>query len=546
LGLSLKADGERTTCVSGIERLDVAAYLNDPEPRIAGLVGRVPISKDCSSVQLTGIVDGRPEIPADIAVPRTPEQHAGGCEPPLFWLEQEVLAPMRGLRTTPEISIPLPAYNTHRYYIERCLGSVLRQHASNAALRLATDEQIVLLDHDDELHPSALLEVVRCCSPEADLIYSDEDKIDTGERRFAPAFRPSVNPEINIGFQLYRTSGLFWPDVAGTIGEGAAGLRWVPGLGFASPGQRRDSAGPRSVYSQTLYHWHSHPDSTAMGLSAKPHVHQAWRRVLCDHAQRTGKPADVREGLFAGSMHLRFNDNPTSVAAVYRTSDGAHQRSAIQRTGCSNLKLYELTLSQSYPRDAASPGSLLVLSQLQGDVLTFLNAAVESLNQGFFDELVSCAAFSGCGIASALIVDTDNRIVNAGLDCRLDGTLINSFIEWNYVALGYMGLAKVPRAVAGIGAECFAVRTSRLQFAGGLAALSEETLTSVRSRLVQSAHAEGVRVLYTPSAVMTIRLGATEEERSGHVASFPGSLLINPNIDAFSSPTDSLQRGDAQ
>ena len=61
--------------------------------------------------------------------------------------------------------------------------------ASNHALALASGEFVALLDHDDELTPDALAEVVRHlnASPDADVIYSDEDKLDMRGRALRPS-----------------------------------------------------------------------------------------------------------------------------------------------------------------------------------------------------------------------------------------------------------------------------------------------------------------------------------------------------------------------
>ena len=52
--------------------------------------------------------------------------------------------------------------------------------ASNAALAFASGEFVALLDHDDELTPDALFEMVVLLGShrDADLIYTDEDKLD--------------------------------------------------------------------------------------------------------------------------------------------------------------------------------------------------------------------------------------------------------------------------------------------------------------------------------------------------------------------------------
>src|SRR3954462_3404046 len=52
--------------------------------------------------------------------------------------------------------------------------------ASNRALAMAGAEVVALLDHDDALHPDALAHVAEALdrSPEADYVYTDEDKVD--------------------------------------------------------------------------------------------------------------------------------------------------------------------------------------------------------------------------------------------------------------------------------------------------------------------------------------------------------------------------------
>jgi glycosyltransferase involved in cell wall biosynthesis len=69
--------------------------------------------------------------------------------------------------------------------------------ASNDALAMARGELVALLDHDDELHPDALALVAEAvdANPEADYLYTDEDKIDgRGRHSAATTRRPSSSP----------------------------------------------------------------------------------------------------------------------------------------------------------------------------------------------------------------------------------------------------------------------------------------------------------------------------------------------------------------
>ncbi len=73
--------------------------------------------------------------------------------------------------------------------------------ATNSAFELATGDYIAMLDHDDVLRPHALAEVAFAIErhPEAQLIYSDEDKIDDQGRRFDPYFKPEWNLDLFLG-----------------------------------------------------------------------------------------------------------------------------------------------------------------------------------------------------------------------------------------------------------------------------------------------------------------------------------------------------------
>ncbi|TAF31979.1 MAG: glycosyltransferase, partial [Oscillatoriales cyanobacterium] len=144
---------------------------------------------------------------------------------------------MTQLKYQPLISIVMPVYNTPEQFLRAAIQSVLNQsythwelciaddastkphvkkileeyvtedsrikavlrnqnghisRASNSALQLATGEFISLLDHDDLLTVDALYEVVKLLNqhPDADMIYSDEDKVNEQNDFSLPCYKP--------------------------------------------------------------------------------------------------------------------------------------------------------------------------------------------------------------------------------------------------------------------------------------------------------------------------------------------------------------------
>ena len=72
----------------------------------------------------------------------------------------------------------------------------------SGAIAIATGEFIALLDHDDLLTPHALYKVVEFLNkyPDADMIYSDEDKIDEEGKLSSAFFKPDWLTDGHIFF----------------------------------------------------------------------------------------------------------------------------------------------------------------------------------------------------------------------------------------------------------------------------------------------------------------------------------------------------------
>jgi hypothetical protein len=177
--------------------------------------------------------------------------------------------------------------------------------ASNSALALATGEFLALLDHDDELAIDALFENAKLINqyPNADFIYSDEDKINGVGDRCDPVFKPDWSPEYFHSTMYTCHLGVFRTELVRSI----SGFR----LGYEGS---QDYDLVLRVMEQTdrihhipkvLYHWRSIAASAASGSEAKPWAYQAGYRALEAMLARSAYPGQVEETQFPGMYRIR-------------------------------------------------------------------------------------------------------------------------------------------------------------------------------------------------------------------------------------------------
>ena len=298
----------------------------------------------------------------------------------------------------------------------------------------------------------------------------------------------------------------------------------------------------RIWHSQALYHWRMHEDSTASSLTAKPYAVRAWRGVLEDHLG--SESCSVREGLFLGSMKItRALPMTTRVSILYRACDGLHQRRALVRSKAPrDARFFEVLLSLVHPADEPGSSALMTVEDLQSDVTIVVSSGIDCVNHHFLEELAVQAVRHDCGVVGGTILGADSVVLTAGLACLSDGTYVNPFEGLPLHAPGYMGQARVVRSVPSIAPHAFAFRTLRLLELNGLATISEDSLDEMCASLVRSAHAAGLKVLHTPYAVATLRnpkkaYYPRQDEQP------PRNLMVNPNLEGFSSATALLKVG---
>ncbi|MDD3179136.1 MAG: glycosyltransferase [Opitutaceae bacterium] len=404
--------------------------------------------------------------------------------------------------------------------------------ATNSALELATGDFTALFDHDDELAPHALYCVAAevAAHPEAEIIYTDEDKIDEHGGRFDPHFKPDWNPDL-LASQNYlchlsviRTATL---RAAGGLRPGFEGSQdWDLFLRLT---ERLPAAAIRHI-PRVLYHWRAAEGSTALHLGEKDYTTEAAQRALREHFERRGLAVSLQTTVgghwrityplpqvrplvsiiiptrnaaalvrtCVASILARTNYEPREILLVNNRSDDPAALALfaeMARRGDVRLIDYDAPFNFSALNNFAA-------RQARGEVLCFLNNDIEVMEPHWLDELVSHALRPGIGAVGARLHYPDMRLQHAGVITGLGGVAGHAFKHFSHEEPGTPQFRPhVVQNLSAVTAACLAIRRSVFEEAGGF----EETELAVAFNDVDfclKVEARGYRNLYTPFAAL--------------------------------------------
>lgn len=197
---------------------------------------------------------------------------------------------------------------------------------TNAAIEMATGDYIALLDHDDVLAKYALYEMVYAINkyPEAEFLYSDEDKVDEHGNRYDAYFKTDFAPDslrsqnYICHFSVFRKDLMdklegFRPDY-----DGAQDYDIF--LRMSEIAEHKNIIHIPKI----LYHWRVHSESTAkLNSNAKNYAFEAGKKAIGDHLKRIGLEGEVTEGCIDGIYRVDYKvkGNP-KVSILIPNKDG--------------------------------------------------------------------------------------------------------------------------------------------------------------------------------------------------------------------------------
>ncbi len=514
----------------------------------------------------------------------------------------------------PKISLVVPTYNTPAHFLEELISCVTAQFypnwelcfaddaspqrhvvemlaaaaakdprikfivrernghisaATNSALGLVTGEFVGFLDHDDLLPPDALVHIAEALAarPDAELIYTDEDKIDETGHRYDPHFKGGWNPEMAITHNYvhhFKVIRRIIVEKAGRMREGYEGAQDIDLILRCVELARAD----RILHVPFVcYHWRSHDDSTARKGDQKGYLFDAARRGIEDAIRRRGlrakamlPPLMKANALCLHQLQwdaaLLAENNVTivipvknrpellqaCVASLDRTVNWSQVHLIIVDDGSTDPSAIALLATLEARTDlrcrvlrTGLPGATFNYSRLvnlgtaaaETPLVLHLNNDIEALEPGWLEDMVGWMSVAGVGVVGARLVQPDGTLDHAGIWIDPRGGLPHSMFQGlGRDEFGFFFLPHAARNTLAVTGACLLTRTDLYRQLGGFDEQDFQVAYNDVDYCLRAAQA-GYRTVYTPQATLT-HLGSasrgnqyTEKEHLAFVQRYP-------------------------
>lgn len=367
---------------------------------------------------------------------------------------------------------------------------------TNVCLEITKGDYIVLFDHDDFLHPSALYESMKAIEEkDADFIYTDENTFhETIDDAFSPHYKPDFSPDYlrSINYichltvfsrELYQKVGQFRCEFDGSqdydmilrLTEQAEQIVHIP---------------------QILYFWRAHENSVAMDVRVKDYCLDAAKRALEEHLQRIGLKGKVEDGKYLSSYRIRYELIKMPLISILipnkdHVTDLKRCLESIKRI--STYKNYEIIIIENnsemqdtfdYYKELQRNDDIRVVTWdkefnysainnygatfAKGEYLLLLNNDVEVISPDWLQEMLMFVQREDVGAVGAKLYYPDGRIQHAGVILGIGGVAGHSHKYYSGDSNGYFTRLVTAQNLSAVTGACLMVKKRLFDQLSGL------------------------------------------------------------------------------
>ncbi len=432
----------------------------------------------------------------------------------------------------PKISIVIPLYNTPLKYlkelmdslvnqsyhnIEICLadgstqdavGNYIRRHYgrdsrvlyhrlkenkgiswnTNQAITMASGDFIMLSDHDDVLEKNAVYEIVKAINKDpkhVDIVYTDEDKVTMDGKNY---FEPNFKPEFNLDF--FRSSNYICHifvvrrrtlDKAGYFRSEYDGAQDFDLILRCSEQARVIKHVPK-----VLYHWRSHPASTAENPDSKMYAFEAGRKALQEHYNRLGIDAQALRTDVFGRYRTEYaikgnplisiiipnkdhiDDLDKCLKSIYETSTWKNFEIVVVENNSTDPETFRF-----YEQIEAVHDNLRVITWknefnyaaihnfavpfCRGEQLLLLNNDTSIITPDWMEQMLQYAQREDVGAVGAKLYFPDDTIQHAGVIIGMGGVAGHIFSGTPRAEYGYQARLISAQDLSAVTAACMMI-----------------------------------------------------------------------------------------
>jgi O-antigen biosynthesis protein len=455
----------------------------------------------------------------------------------------EVKARISAMESPPNFSIIMPVYNPDIPFFEQAIQSVLKQvyafwelciaddastdpevrevieqyaaedsrikfkirdknghisAASNSALELASNEYVVLLDHDDLLHPLALFYVAEeiKAHPNSIIIFSDEDKITKRGRRLDPYFKPEFDYELQLSQNMVSHLGVYRRTAVMEVSGFRIGLEGSQDYDLLL--RVLETCQPDQIVHipRPLYHWRISKESVSLDVNIKPYAVEAGKRALNEHLQRRSVDAEITYLPELAGYSVTYALPPTqpTVTIIILAQTLTHKLSKmidmiISNTAYDhyNLHLWLTSTNEDHVSKLQNNWKEIVrifnevdrkgsyaeainhcIRETSTEFVCLLDSSIDQFPSNWLSDLVGQGIQANIGAVAPKLINTKNDVFSSGIILTPDITTAHLSFGEDRGKNGYFGWAKLCRGYSALSEKCLLFRRDHWQSVGGM------------------------------------------------------------------------------